>query len=50
MPRPVDPVSYAEAAHILGVTTSTVRHQVVAGRSSPIVVSPQVAVAELDQR
>ncbi len=30
--RPLDPVTYAEAAHILGVTTSTVRRHVIAGR------------------
>lgn len=30
--RPVDPVTYAEAAHILGVTSSTVRRHIVAGR------------------
>ncbi len=30
--RPVDPVTYAEAAHILGVDPSTVRRHVLAGR------------------
>lgn len=30
--RPVDPVTYSEAAHILGVTPSTVRRHVLAGR------------------
>ena len=30
--RPIDPVTYAEAAHILGVTSSTVRRHVLAGR------------------
>lgn len=32
MLRPADPVTYAEAAHILGVTPSTVRRHVLAGR------------------
>lgn len=32
MMRPLDPVTYSEAAHILGVTKSTVRRLVIAGR------------------
>ena len=32
MMRPLDPVTYAEAAHILGVTSSTVRRHVLGGR------------------
>jgi hypothetical protein len=30
--RPVDPVTYAEAGHILGVTASSVRRRVLAGQ------------------
>ncbi len=30
--RPVDPVTFDEAAHILGVTPSTIRRHVVEGR------------------
>ena len=31
MMRPLDPVTYAEAAHILGVTSSTVRRHILRG-------------------